>query len=49
MEKPTFVEKRQTPSGTYEVYRASDAESARSFLESKDVDERQYYIKVEPP
>ena len=49
MEKPKFVEKRQTPSGTYEVYRGSNAESARNFLKSKTVNERRYYIKVETP
>lgn len=49
MEQPKFVEKRRTPSGTYEVYRASSAESARNFLKSKKVNERKYYIKVETP
>jgi ribosomal protein S27E len=47
MKTPKFVEKRRTPSGTYEVYRGSDAESARDFLKSKTVNEKQYYIKVE--
>jgi hypothetical protein len=49
LKKPKFVEKRQTPSGTYEVYRGSDAESARNFLKSKTVSEKKYYIKVETP
>jgi uncharacterized protein YndB with AHSA1/START domain len=46
---PKFIEKRQTPSGTYEVYRGNNAESARIFLASKKVDQKQYYIKVETP
>ncbi len=44
-----FVEIRRTPEATYELYRADSAESARSFLESKTVDQRQYYIEVETP
>ncbi len=46
---PKFVVKRQTPSGTYEVYRGNNAECARTFLASKKVDKKQYYIKVETP
>jgi len=49
VKSPEFVEKRQTPSGTYEVYRSNNAESARSFLASKTVDQAKYYIKVETP
>ena len=49
MTPPKFVVKRQTPSGTYEVYRGSNAESARNFLASKKVDKKLYYIKVETP
>lgn len=46
---PEFVTKRQTPSGTYEVYKGSDAESAKDFLKNKKVNENKYYIKVETP
>jgi hypothetical protein len=46
---PDFVGKRTTPGGTYEVYRAVDAESAKSFLHGKKVSESKYYIKVETP
>jgi len=49
METPKFIEKRQTPSGTYEVYRGSNTKSARNFLKSKKVNDSQYYIKVETP
>ena len=41
--------KRQTSSGTYEVYRGNNAESARTFLASQKVDQKKYYIKVETP
>lgn len=47
--QPNFIGKRKTPSGTYEVYRAGNAESAKDFLKSKKVDENKYYIKVETP
>jgi hypothetical protein len=47
--QPDFVGKRTTTGGTYEVYRAADAESAKSFLHGKEVNENKYYIKVETP
>jgi len=47
--QPKFIIKRQTPSGTYEVYRGNNAESARVFLASKRVEQKLYYIKVETP
>lgn len=51
--KPKFIrkERRSTPNGdsTYETYMGTDAESARTFLMTKRVDEKQYYIVVETP
>ncbi len=47
--QPKFVVKRQTPSGTYEVYKGGSAESARAFLATKRVTQSKYYIKVETP
>jgi hypothetical protein len=46
---PQFIGKRQTPSGTYEVYTVSDAESAKDFLKTKTISEPKYYLKVETP
>jgi len=47
--KPKFLSKNATQSGTYEVYKAKDAESAKQFLLTRKVDEQQYYIIVETP
>jgi len=49
METPRFVENRQIQNRTYEVYQANSAESARSFLKSKQVNKKLYYIMVETP
>ena len=49
LEPPKFIEKRKTPSGTYEVYKARNAGSAKNFLKSKKVNENKYYIKIETP
>jgi hypothetical protein len=46
---PQFFTKTTNPGGTYEIYRGTDAESARQFLLSKKVTQAQYYIKVETP
>jgi ssDNA-binding Zn-finger/Zn-ribbon topoisomerase 1 len=46
---PKFLRKDRNQSGTYEVYKGTDAESAREFLLGKRVDEAQYYIVVETP
>lgn len=47
--EPIFIQKRTTPSGTYEVYQADDAKSAKEFLQTKSVSEAKYYIVVETP
>ncbi len=46
---PQFITKTTNPGGTYEIYRGTDAESARQFLKTKKVTQAQYYIKVETP
>ena len=46
---PQFITKTTNPGGTYEIYRGTDAESARQFLVTKKVTEAKYYIKVETP
>lgn len=48
-QRPQYLNTRQTPSGIYEDYSASDAESAKEFLLTKTVDKPKYYIKVETP
>lgn len=47
--EPKFVRKDRNQSGTYETYRGRDAETAKTFLMKKRVDEQQYYIVVETP
>lgn len=47
--QPIFVEKRQNGASTFEVYRADDAEIAKTFLLTKRVDQKQYYIIVDTP
>lgn len=49
METPRFIENRQIKNRTYEVYQAKSAEAARSFLKSKRVEQKLYYIVVETP
>jgi hypothetical protein len=47
--QPVFIRKEQNNSGTYEIYKARDAESAKEFLMERDVKEKLYYIVVETP
>lgn len=48
--EPMFISKHtQESGGTYETYRGSDAEVAKTFLMSKSVDRDLYYIVVETP
>ena len=47
--KPKFLRKEQQGKNTYEVYQGKDAESARQFLLTKQVDKQLYYIVVETP
>lgn len=46
---PKFVRKEQNNNSTYEIYKGTDAESAKDFLLTKRVDKKQYYILVETP
>lgn len=48
-EQPKFIQKVQRGKYTYEIYRGKDAESAKNFLMTKQVDKNFYYIKVETP
>lgn len=45
--EPRFVNKEQKGGNTYEVYKGSDAESAKAFLLAKSVTQPLYYIVVE--
>ncbi|WP_329259913.1 CHAT domain-containing protein [Actinoallomurus sp. NBC_01490] len=48
--QPTFVFHETNQNGAvYETYRAADAEAAKAFLMTKQVDKRLYYIVVETP
>ncbi|WP_446685426.1 hypothetical protein [Kibdelosporangium aridum] len=48
--QPTFVFEEVQPNGcVYETYRAADAEMAKAFLLTKQVDRELYYIVVETP
>jgi phage FluMu protein Com len=47
--KVEFVKKETSGHSTYETYRAPDAESAKEFLETREVAEPQYYVVVETP
>lgn len=44
-----FLRKEQQGKNTYELYQGKDAESARQFLLTKQVDKQLYYIVVETP
>ena len=46
---PKFVSKDRKGDSTYEVYKGTDAESARAFLLGRRVDKPQYYVIVETP
>jgi hypothetical protein len=46
---PRFVRKEETPGAIYEIYAADDAETARRFLLTKQVDQEKYYVMVETP
>jgi DNA-directed RNA polymerase subunit RPC12/RpoP len=46
---PKFLRKENKGSSTYEIYKASNPETAKSFLATKRVDKPQYYIIVETP
>jgi phage FluMu protein Com len=46
---PKFLRKEQHGKNTYELYQGWDAESARQFLLTKQVDKQFYYIVVETP
>jgi len=48
-EKPVFVEKSIQGNNTYEVYEGSSAAAAREYLQSRKVDEPQYYLVVRTP
>lgn len=45
--QPKFVRKEREGNNTYEIYKGTDAESARTFLLTKRVDKKLYYIVVE--
>jgi hypothetical protein len=45
--RPKFLRKEKNGGSTYEVYQASDPETAKAFLATKRVDKPQYYIIVE--
>ncbi|MBN1202439.1 MAG: hypothetical protein JXJ20_11330 [Anaerolineae bacterium] len=47
--KPKFVSKTKRGNNTYEVYKGTDAESARAFLKTKTVTQPLYYVVVETP
>jgi len=47
--QPEFVQKERRDNTTYEIYKGTDAESARTFLLTKRVGKRLYYIVVETP
>jgi phage FluMu protein Com len=44
-----FVKKETSGPNTYETYRAPDAETAKAFLETREVTEDQYYVVAETP
>jgi phage FluMu protein Com len=44
-----FLRKQETPGAIYEIYQANDAESAKTFLFTKNVAKDAYYILVETP
>jgi hypothetical protein len=46
---PKFLRKEQGGKNTYEIFQSRDAESARQFLLTKQVDRQFYYIVVETP
>ncbi len=46
---PKFINKERNNGSTYEVYKGDDSESAKEFLMTKRVDEKQYYVLVETP
>ena len=48
-EKPKFIHKQVSGNRTYEIYKCTDAESAKIFLENKKVHKKLYYIIVETP
>jgi len=50
--QPKFLRKERggsTGDSTYEIYKGTDAESARDFLLTKRVDKKLYYVVVETP
>lgn len=47
--QPKLLRKEKRDKSTYEIYRAGDAETAKSFLATKRVDQPQYYLIVETP
>ncbi|MCL4274127.1 MAG: hypothetical protein QY328_11980 [Anaerolineales bacterium] len=49
IQTPKFLRKEQHGKNTYELYQGRDAESARQFLLTKQVDRQFYYIVVETP
>ena len=48
-QKPKFVRRDQQGNSIYEIYAGTDAESAKAFLLTKQVDKKLYYIVVETP
>lgn len=47
--KPKFIQKMAQGSSMYEVYKGTDAESAKVFLSMREVDRPLYHIVVETP
>jgi len=47
--QPKIVREEQKWYATYEIYKGTDPESAKSFLLTKNVDKESYYIVVETP
>ena len=48
-EKPKYIRNQTDGDATYEIYKCSNAETAKSFLMDKHVDKKKYYIVVETP
>lgn len=44
-----FIDKENKQGGIYEIYSANNAETAKGFLRSKEIDEIKYYCIVETP
>jgi hypothetical protein len=50
MNSPKFVQKDTQPDGTvYEIYSGTDCESAKEFLATQKVSQKNYFIVVETP